>query len=103
MWLYITRSGSSRTEPHKVADNWKTSAVHQRTVSPKVVPTLLRAGTCTRCLGLREAVQRPDNIKQQVSVSSQHVSFTGDGNLAIVEEKPLQNISTREDLWILTT
>lgn len=25
--------------------------------------TLLRTGTCTRCLGLREAVQRPDNIK----------------------------------------
>lgn len=52
---------------------------------------------------LPEAVQRPDDIKQQVSVSSQHVGFAGKDNLAIVEEKPLRKISDLMDLWVLTT
>lgn len=52
---------------------------------------------------LPEAVQRPDDIKQQVSVSSQHVDFAGKGNLAIVEEKPLGKISDLKDPGALTT
>ena len=52
---------------------------------------------------LREAVQRPDDIKQQVRVSTQHIGLTCKGNLAIIEEEPLHSISDVSCLWLLRT